>query len=240
MKVDLIEALYIVPRCLGAIFFLFLITKIMGKKQVSEFSLFDYVIGISIGNFTAEMTLNMDVQYIDGMVAITTFGILSLVLTKIINKNIKLRKWIIGTPTVLMDDGKIIEDGLKKVNIDVNDLLEEARIAGYFDISEIAFAVMEGNGNISFLPKAIYKPVTINDLNIKTEKSSLSANLIVNGEFMDEAINNSNITLDELKHKIKKELNLDKPDSILLCTITDKNINFYLKNEKIKNYSLIE
>lgn len=240
MKVDLIEALYIVPRCLGAIFFLFLITKIMGKKQVSEFSLFDYVIGISIGNFTAEMTLNMDVQYIDGMVAITTFGILSLVLTKIINKNIKLRKWIIGTPTVLMDDGKIIEDGLKKVNIDVNDLLEEARIAGYFDISEIAFAVMEGNGNISFLPKAIYKPVTINDLNIKTEKSSLSANLIVNGEFMDEAINNSNITLEELKHKIKKELNLDKPDPILLCTITDKNINFYLKNEKIKNYSLIE
>ena len=57
---------------------------------------------------------------------------------------------------------------------------------------------------------------------------------------MDEAINNSNITLEELKHKIKKELNLDKPDSILLCTITDKNINFYLKNEKIKNYSLIE
>ena len=240
MHIDFLEAVKVIPRCLGATIFLFFITKIMGRKQVSEFSLFDYVIGISIGNFTAEMTLNMDVQYIDGMVAITTFGILSLVLTKIINKNIKLRKWIIGTPTVLMDDGKIIEDGLKKVNIDVNDLLEEARIAGYFDISEIAFAVMEGNGNISFLPKAIYKPVTINDLNIKTEKSSLSANLIVNGEFMDEAINNSNITLEELKHKIKKELNLDKPDSILLCTITDKNINFYLKNEKIKNYSLIE
>jgi uncharacterized membrane protein YcaP (DUF421 family) len=78
MHIDLMEAIKVIPRCLGATIFLFFITKIMGKKQVSELSLFDYVIGISIGNFTAEMTLNTDVQYINGMVAVATFGLLSL------------------------------------------------------------------------------------------------------------------------------------------------------------------
>ena len=239
MHINLIEAIEVIPRCLGATAFLFFITKIMGKKQVSELSLFDYVIGISIGNFTAEMTLNTDVQYINGMVAVLTFGLLSLSLTKLINKSIKVRRFIVGTPTILMDNGKIIESGLKKVNIDVNDLLEEARISGYFDISEIEYAIMEGSGDISFLPKEKYKNVTNNHLNIKTEKSYLSANIIVNGEYMNKAIEKTNISKEKLE-KILKKMNLDTPDSILLCTITNNKLNFYFKDQKATNHNLLE
>ena len=239
MHIDLMEAIKVIPRCLGATIFLFFITKIMGKKQVSELSLFDYVIGISIGNFTAEMTLNTDVQYINGMMAVLTFGLFSLSLTKLINKNIKLRRFIIGTPTVLMDNGKIIEKGLKRVNIDVNDLLEEARINGYFDIDEIEYAIMEGSGDISFLPKDKYKSVTKDDLNIKADKSYLSANIIINGEYMEEAIKKTNITKEQLE-KIIKKMNLDTPDSILLCTITNNKLNFYFKDQEPIHHNLLE
>ena len=239
MHIDFLEAIKVIPRCLGATIFLFFITKIMGKKQVSELSLFDYVIGISIGNFTAEMTLNTDIQYIDGMVAVLTFGLLSLSLTKLINKNIKIRRFIIGTPTILMDNGKIVESGLKRVNIDVNDLLEEARISGYFDISEIEYAIMEGSGDISFLPKGKYKNITNNDLKIEKEKSYLSANIIVNGEYMDKAIEKTNISKEKLE-KILKKMNLDTPDSILLCTITNNKLNFYFKDQEPINYDLLE
>lgn len=239
MHIDFLEAVKVIPRCLGATIFLFFITKIMGRKQVSEFSLFDYVIGISIGNFTAEMTLNTDVQYINGMVAVATFGLFSISLTKLINKNIRLRRFVVGTPTVLIDNGKIIQSGLKRVNIGVNDLLEEARMSGYFDISEIDYAIMEGSGTISFLPKREFKNVTVNDLNIKTDKSYLSANIIINGEYMEEAIKKSNITKEELIKRLKK-MNLDKPDSILLCTITNNKLSFYFKDQDPINDLLLE
>lgn len=239
MHIDFLEAVKVIPRCLGATIFLFFITKIMGRKQVSEFSLFDYVIGISIGNFTAEMTLNTDVQYINGMVAVATFGLFSISLTKLINKNIRLRRFVVGTPTVLIDNGKIIQSGLKRVNIGVNDLLEEARMSGYFDISEIDYAIMEGSGTISFLPKREFKNVTVNDLKIETEKSYLSANIIINGEYMEEAIKKSNITKEELIKRLKK-MNLDNPDSILLCTITNNKLNFYFKDQDPINDLLLE
>ena len=239
MHIDFLEAVKVIPRCLGATIFLFFITKIMGRKQVSEFSLFDYVIGISIGNFTAEMTLNTDVQYINGMVAVATFGLFSISLTKLINKNIRLRRFVVGTPTVLIDNGKIIQSGLKRVNIGVNDLLEEARMSGYFDISEVDYAIMEGSGTISFLPKREFKNVTVNDLNIKTDKSYLSANIIINGEYMEEAIKKSNITKEELIKRLKK-MNLDSPDSILLCTITNNKLNFYFKDQNPINDLLLE
>lgn len=239
MHIDFIEAIKVIPRCLGATIFLFFITKIMGRKQVSEFSLFDYVIGISIGNFTAEMTLNTDIQYIDGMVAVATFGLLSISLTKLINKSVKLRRFIIGTPTVLIDNGKIIQSGLKRVNIGVNDLLEEARMEGYFNIDEIEYAIMEGSGTISFLPKGEFKNITVNDLNIKRDKSYLSANIIINGEYMEEAIKKSNITKEELIKRLKK-MNLDSPDSILLCTITNNKLSFYFKDQEPINDLLLE
>ena len=239
MHIDFIEAIKVIPRCLGATIFLFFITKIMGRKQVSEFSLFDYVIGISIGNFTAEMTLNTDVQYIDGMVAVATFGLLSISLTKLINKSIKLRRFIIGTPTVLIDNGKIIQSGLKRVNIGVNDLLEEARMEGYFNIDEIEYAIMEGSGTISFLPKGEFKNVTVSDLDIKRNKSYLSANIIINGEYMEEAIKKSNITKEELIKRLKK-MNLDSPDPILLCTITNNKLSFYFKDQEPINDLLLE
>ena len=209
------------------------------KKQVSQFSLYDYVISISIGNFTAEMTLNKDVQYVNGMMAIFTFGVLSFLTSKLLNKSIRLRRIIIGTPTVLIDRGKIIESGLKRVNIDVNDLLEDARIEGYFNIDEVEFAIMEANGNISFLPKDKYRMTNISDLGIKDKETYLTSNLIVNGKYMDEAIKNSRITKKQLEKRIKK-MNLNNIDSILLCTINNNDLKFYFKDEKVINYSLLE
>lgn len=239
MSIDFYDMLLVIPRCLGSIFFLFLITKFMGKKQVSQFSLYDYVISISIGNFTAEMTMNKEVQYVNGMMAIFTFGVLSYIVSKIVSRSHIFRRIIIGTPTVLIDRGKIIDSGLKKGNIDVNDLLEDARIAGFFNIDEIEFAIMEANGSISFLPKDKYRNPNISDLGVKEEETYLTSNLIVNGKYMNEAIKKSRITKKELVNKIKK-MNLDGPDSILLCTINNSNLNFYFKDEKVINYSLLE
>ena len=102
---DINEALSIIPRSLISLITLFIATKILGKKQVSELSLFDYVMGISIGNFSAEMILVLDGQIINGVVAILTFGIVGFLISYLSTKSIVIRRLFFQTPTVIMQDG---------------------------------------------------------------------------------------------------------------------------------------
>ena len=154
-------------RAIISLAVLFLVTKMIGKKQVSELSLFDYVIGISIGNFAAEMTINLESQEINGIVAVLIFGIVAYIVSYITMKSIYLRRFFIGVPTIIIDKGKINYKNMKKFKMDINDLLEQARINGYFDLSEIEYGIMEANGIMSFKLKDIYDTPTNKDLNIK-------------------------------------------------------------------------
>ena len=161
MNIDFIKAFKIIPRSVVSLIILFLITKLMGKKQASELSLFDYVIGISIGNYTAEMVMNFDYQYINGIIAILTFGIISYLVSVLTMKNMSLRRFLIGVPTIIIDEGKISLEALKKAKLDINDFLEQCRGEGYFDVSEISSAILEVNGKISILPKRDYQVPTL-------------------------------------------------------------------------------
>lgn len=228
---DFMETIRIIPRSLLSLFFLFLITKLMGKKQVSEFSIFDYVIGISIGNFTAEMTMNFDNQYINGIVAIFCFGFTAWLISKVTMKSIILRRIIIGVPTVVIQNGKIIEPSLKKLNIDINDLLEQCRNNNVFDISEIEYAVMEVNGKVNIMKKAMYESVTPNDLNLKVENKSLVSNIIIDGKIMKNNLNGMNKDISWLEKQIKvKGVDIN---NVLLATLDDQEkINIYQKNNE--------
>lgn len=239
MNIDYCEALIVVPRCLLSMFVLFIITKLIGKKQVSELSLFDYVIGISIGNFIAEMTMNTEVQYVNGIIAMIVFGIVAYSVSIVTMKSMSLRRKIIGVPTIIIANGKIIEEGLNKVKMDINDLLEQCRLEGYFDLEEINYAIMEVSGKLSFLPKIKYKPVVMEDLKLNDSETSLSANIIIDGNFMDETIKNIGINRDKILKELKKKKIFDVSD-VLLGTLTGNTYNFYLKNEKMKNYSYLE
>ena len=139
----------IVVRCVIAMTTLFFMTKLLGKKQVSELSLFDYVVGISIGNFASEMAINLEAKFFNAMLAIVVFGILAYIISILTLKSLKLRKFFIGSPTILLEHGNLIYKNMKKSMIDVNDILSQAREMGYFDISEVEFAILEANGKIS-------------------------------------------------------------------------------------------
>lgn len=231
MNIDYLEAFNIIPRSIGSLIVLFLITKLMGKKQVSELSLFDYVIGISIGNFTAEMVMNFDYQYINGIIAIVSFGIVSYLVSIITMKSIKLRRLLIGIPTVIIEDGKISLEALKSTKLDINDLLEQCRTMGYFDITQISYAILEVNGKISILPKSDYQVPNLVDLNIKTDKAYLSVNIIIDGKLMNENLKNTNKNEEWLKKELKKQ-GYSNYNNILLATLTNGNLAVFEKNHK--------
>lgn len=231
MKINLIEAMGIIPRSVISLIVLFFITKLIGKKQVSELSLFDYVIGISIGNFTAEMVMDVEGQYINGIIAMISFGIVSYFVSHITAKSIVLRRFLIGTPTIIIDDGKIITEGLRKSKIDINDLLEQCRGAGYFDISEISYALMEANGKLSILPKVDYQVPNLIDLNIKKEKEELTANIIIDGKLMIHNLENINKDIKWLNKELTNKGHRNY-DNILLATFTNNELTIYEKNNK--------
>lgn len=229
MNLNYSEAFMIIPRSIISLVVLFFVTKLIGKKQVSELSLFDYVIGISIGNYTAEMVMNFDNQYINGIIAMVCFGLISYLVSVVTMKSIALRRFIIGVPTVIIQDGKISLNGLKKAKIDINDLLEQCRSLGYFDVSEISYAILEVNGKLSVLPKADYKVPTLKDLNIKNNKSYLSSNVIIDGKLMEKNLKNSNKDKKWLDQELKKQ-GYSNYELILLATITNDSLSVFEKD----------
>lgn len=224
LSTNFYEVLVVSKRAIFSLITLFIVTNFIGRKQVSELSLFDYVISISIGNFAAEMTMNLDSQVFNGIISIIIFGFIAAFVSFLTMKSIKARRFFIGTPTIIIQDGKFIYRNLKRTKMDINDFLQTCRISGYFDVSNIKYALMEANGKISFLPKEDYTPVTNKSMNLKGDKQGLCANVIIDGKIMQhnlELINKDKKWLiSELKIKGYKEY-----DDILLATV---DINYKL------------
>ena len=228
MTSDLLE---VTARAVLSLITLFLVTKMLGKKQVSQLSLFDYVIGISIGNFAAEMTINLESEILHGTLAVIIFGLIAYAISILTMKSIKLRRFFMDIPTIIIENGVLLEESLKKVKYDINDFLEQCREQGYFDISEISYAVMESSGKISILPKSENKPVTRQDMKVKAQKSSIVSNLIIDGKVMQENLK----AMKKDEKWLQKQLNQQgrKQEQVLLATF-DNNNNFtiYEKNSQ--------
>jgi len=188
MDINYMELLDVTYRSLISLVTLFLITKLLGKKQVSQLSLFDYVIGISIGNFAAEATINLESNWLNGVLAVVIFGVVAYLVSILTMKSIIARKFFMGEPTIVIQDGKILKQSLKKIKFDINDLLEECRNNGVFDVEQINYALMEANGKLSILLKPEYQNVTIKDMNLKQEKNGLVANVIIDKKIMKDSL----------------------------------------------------
>lgn len=226
-------------RSLISLLTLFLVAKIIGKKQISELSIFDYVIGISIGNFAAEMTINLDSPEFDGILAVIIFGSIAYLVSYLSMKSIVLRRFVMGTPTIIIQDGKIIRKNMNKVRMDMNDLLEEARIKGFFDLSELQYGIMEANGEMSFLPYSQYQPITRKDMNKSVHKNVLYASVIMDGKIMKSNLQKMGKTVDWLEKQVS--ISKYKMKDIMLCTLDDEDkLAYYLCNNEIKPFDAFE
>ena len=164
---------------------LFIITKIMGHKQVAQLDFFDYVSGITIGSIGAELATELEAPY-KPLIALCVWGGASLVLNSLAHKIPRTRKYINGTPTILMNEGKLYRKNLKKAKLDLSEFMLLCREQGYFDIDEIQLAVFEHNGKLSILPKAANRPATPEELGITARATHIGVELIMDGKIMGE------------------------------------------------------
>jgi uncharacterized membrane protein YcaP (DUF421 family) len=173
-------------KSLVSVVILFALTRMMGKKQVSQLTFFDYVVGISIGSIAAAFAVDPSINYAEGITGLLIYALFPIILAFISLKSYQVRKLLDGKPTILIYNGRVVEANLRKTKLTVNDLLEECRLKNVFNIADVAFAVLETSGKLSIELKSSKKPLTPEDMNIHTESKGLCPIVIIDGEIFDD------------------------------------------------------
>ena len=181
---------------------LFIIAKILGHKQMSQLDFFDYITGITIGSIAAELATELEEPW-KPLIAMIVYGGITLALTLITNKIPKLRKYINGTPTIIMDNGKLYRKNMKKAKIDLSEFMVMCRQEGYFNLNDIQTAVFEYNGRLTVLPKATKRPVNPLDINLVPSPEKINTEVIMDGKVLTENLKRMGLNLEWLEKELK-------------------------------------
>lgn len=223
------DLLTVLLSSIGSVIVLFIYTKLIGCKQMSELNMFDYINGITIGSIAAEMATSLENDFLKPLLAMTVYTALVITITVVTNKSIRARRLFSGRSIILIDKGKIYQNNFNRAHIDMNEFLQQCRLRGYFNIADIETAIMEPNGKLSFLPKETTRPATPEDLNLKPSQERITLNVILDGEIL---IKNLQYTGND-KNWLMKQLdaqNVQNIKDVFLATCDSSNaLSVYLK-----------
>jgi len=208
---------------LGSFVTLFFVAKAIGHKQISQLDFFDYITGITIGSIAAEMATELEEPW-KPFVAMLVFGGITVLLTLVSTKVSKSRKYLNGTPTILMDHGKLYRENLKKAKLDLSEFLVMCRQQGYFDLTGIQTAVFEYNGVLTILPKSDRRPATPEDLSLAPEQELLFTELIMDGRILEENLRRMGLDLTWLQKRLH-EHRIGSAKDVFLA-VCDRNLKF--------------
>ncbi len=178
------EVLKIIIVSLGSIVILFIFTKLMGKRELSQLSMYDYINSITIGSIAAEMATSLEGDFIKPLTAMIVYGVISFLISYMTCKSVVLRRFFEGHSLLLYQNGQVYEKNLLKAKVDVNEFLAMCRSSGYFDLEEIHTALLETNGQLSIIPSAKHRPVTTSDLNLNPQQNEILADVIIDGKIL--------------------------------------------------------
>lgn len=179
------------------------VIRIMGKAELSKMSPFQLIVVFMIAELASIPIESPDVSMITGVAAIFTLLFLQVLISFISLKSEKFKNFFSGKPSVLIDGGEINQKELKALRITINDLMEQLRIGGSPSISEVDFAVMESNGDLSIIPKAENRPLTPSDMSIGKEKEIMPVVFISDGILYKKNVQKSGWNIDRLKAELQ-------------------------------------
>ncbi len=215
---------------LGFVALLFMM-RLSGKQQVAHLSLGEYVVGITIGSTASFLSVAVNEAFLPtflGLVLWVAFGI------ALNNATLRSRRWgkiLRGEPTIVIQNGRILEEAMRKVpNFTIDDLLMLLRAKNVFDLSQVEFAVLELDGTLSVVMKSQYRPVTPHDLGVATSYEGLSIELVYDGRIIRKNLAGAGLSEKWLRDKLtargipgldKVMLALLQPDGTLYVDVKD-------------------
>jgi len=195
----------IILTTLGSIAAMFVSAKIIGNKQMSELSLFDYINGITIGSIAAEMATSLDGDFYFPLISIAVYTLVMWMISYISQKNVTWRRLLSGKSILLMENGKIYQKNFSTAKIDITEFLTQCRINGYFNLNDIDTAILEENGKISFLPKSSARSLTPRDMNIAVTQDKILRAVILDGHIMKENLKKTGNNKQWLQNELRKQ-----------------------------------
>ena len=214
------EALVVLVRSLIGFFTLLIFARLLGKQQISQLTFFDYVLGITIGSIAATLSVDLSSRAWPHWVGLLTWTLTVFILQWATQRYLFLDRYFNGVPSVVIADGKIMEGAMKKVRYTITDLLEQLRDKEIFDLTQVAYGVLETNGQLSVLLKPEFLPVTRSDLNLQNSEAGISNELIFDGIVMNQNLKKANLDREWLDQTLKQQ-GLASPSQVFLMTIDD-------------------
>lgn len=194
----------ILIRSLSLLIALFFITKMLGKKQMSQLDIFQYITGIVIGSIVATHVTDLTTQFEYALIALLVWFLVPLGLEYIAIKSKRVRDFTQGKGTVFIQNGKIMEENLKKERYTTDDLLEELRNNNMYQAADVEFAVLEPTGKVNVLPKKENQLVTLKDIGLKPSPEKEPQTVVMDGRALLEPLSNASLNINWLETELDK------------------------------------
>ncbi|MFC3039827.1 DUF421 domain-containing protein [Virgibacillus xinjiangensis] len=182
------EIILILIRSIWSFLVLLLMARLMGKKQIAQLTFFDYVVGITIGSIAATMSVDQNVKISNGIGALVIWGLFPIILAYFGMKNRTFSQLTDGKPTVVIEQGKVLDKNMRKNRMTIDELMLQLREKGIFKISDIEMAMLETNGEISIMKKTEKQPITPSTLGIPVESEHGPTIVIMDGRVLNKSL----------------------------------------------------
>jgi len=217
-------------RAAFAYFLVMFLTRIMGRKIISQMTFFDFVVGISLGSATASLAIGPNNSTISAATVLISFAFLTITTGYFHIKSFKGRKLVNSEPVTMIANGKIMEKNMKKIRLSINDLMMLLREKNIFNISDVEFALMETDGKLSVLPKSQKQPITPADLKLPTTYKGLMKDIIIDGQVMYENLQDANLNEQWLYNELLTK-GIKQPQEVFYAGL-DTAGNLYVSIQK--------
>lgn len=222
----------IIIRSLSLLIVLFFITKILGKKQMSQLDIFQYITGIVIGSIVATHVTDLTTQFGYAFIALFVWLIVPLGVEYLSLKSKRFRNFTQSKGTVFIQDGKIMEENLKKERFTTDDLLEELRNNNMYKAADVEFAVLEPTGKVNVMPKKENQPLTAKDIGLKMAPVKEPQTVIMDGHALLEPLSNASLNTNWLETELDK-MNISIENVFLGQVDSDGQLTVDLYDDKI-------
>lgn len=210
--------------------YLLTLTKIMGQREIGRLSLFDFIIGITMGSTAAGALSNSTSDLIGVMITVAVMALFEIILSLLSLKFSRFRRVVEDEPIILVQNGKLLVEAMKKTRINLDDLMSMLRQKNYFNLSQVEFAILEPNGKLSVIPKSQNRPVTPSDLNIATNYEGYPVMVIEDGNIIQDNLKRNHLTEQWLREQLRIN-NISSHSEVFAAMLdTQGRLYFSLKN----------
>ena len=219
-------------KCVGVYILAIFLTRIIGRKLISQMNFFDFIMGVSMGSIVAYSVVDKQFVATSAITALILFCILTIVIGYLSLKSLKIRKIINSEPINLVENGNIIEKNMKKNKLTVNELMMKLREKSIFHLADVEFAIMETDGELSVLPKADKKPLTPYNMKINVTSSGIDKDIIIDGSVVDENLKDIGLNKEWLESELNKQ-NIKEISEVFYAGV-DNSQKLYISKKNIR------